>query len=764
MVFCLKRNRNIYILLALLCLFSFSFSLSPGHARSIIVEDVRVKGNLRIEKDAILAVVRTRPGAVLDYEKLDKDLRDIYNMGYFSDVKIELKQGKKGKIVIFSVVEKPVIAKIVFEGNKKIKEDKLKKEIGIKLYSMLNHSAIRESLNKLKDFYTQKGYYNAEISYEVVPMPKNQVTIKYKIKENKKVYIKKIEIIGNKKIKDKAIKKVMMTKEKSILTWFTGAGYLNKKKLEYDVHKITIFYHNHGFIDAKVAEPKVRYDKKLKGFVVTFEVYEGQQFHVNNVSVTGDLIRPIDEIMKLIKIKKKDVFNREQIRKDIEAIKKMYANDGYAFAEVLPISRRRPTEHLVDITYKISKGPKVKVERINIQGNTYTRDKVIRRELKLVEGDYFSGKELQESTDSLNRLGFFKDVKIEKKKGSARDKMVLDVKVKEAPTGSFSFGAGFSTMDRLVGAVQVTKDNFRGLGERIAAQLRIGGVTSSVDLNFYEPWMFDKPISGDFRIYDWRRDFDEYSRKSKGGEISIGFPLKRVDDYTRGWVEYSFDSAKIYDIDPYSAYVIRAMEGSYTTSSIAIGINRISVDSVRYPTRGSLNKVSFEYSGGILGGDNCFNKYIVQSTWFFKYKWDTVLMLQGRWGRLQKRSGGHLPIYEKFFIGGIDTVRGFNYQEISPRDPYTLEKIGGEKMMIYNVEYRIPLAKDKSLVGLVFFDTGNVWRASENYSFTDMRRSIGFGVRWYSPMGPIRIEWGFNLNKEPYEAGSKLHFSMGTKF
>lgn len=760
MGFCLKKDRIAFLLL----IFLFYFFSCNVYAQSIMVEDVKVQGNQRIEKDAILAVVRTRPGSVLDYEKLDKDLRDIYNMGYFSDVKIWLKDGKRGKIVIFIVKEKPVIAKIVFEGNKKIKEDKLKKEIGIKLYSMLNYSALRESINKLKDYYAQRGYYNAEINYEVISMPKNQVTIKYKIKEHEKVYIKKIEIIGNKKIKDKAIKKVMMSKEKSILTWFTGAGYLNRKKLDYDVHRITIFYHNHGFIEARVSEPRLRYDKKLKGFVVTFEVYEGPQYHVNSVSVAGDLVKPANEIMKAIKIKRKDVYNREKIRKDIEAIKKIYADDGYAFAEVVPISRRHKKKHLIDLVYRISKGPKVKIERINIQGNISTRDKVIRRELKLAEGDYFSGKKLQESTDSLNRLGFFKDVKIEKRKGSARDQMILDVKVKEAPTGSFSFGAGFSTMDRLVGTIQLSKDNFRGLGERIALDLRMGGLTSAFDLSFYEPWMFDRPISGNFRVYRWRRDFDEYSRKSKGGQVSIGFPLKRIDDYTRGWVEYNFDSAEIYEVDPFSAYVIRAMEGSYTTSSIALGLNRISVDSIRYPTRGSLNRISFEYAGGILGGDNYFNKYILQSTWFFKFRWDTVLMLQGRWGRLQKRSGGNLPVYEKFFIGGIDTVRGFNYQEISPRDPYTLEKIGGEKMMIYNVEYRIPLTRDKSLIGLLFFDTGNVWRASENYSFTDMRKSVGFGIRWYSPMGPIRIEWGFKLDKKPYEAGSKLHFRMGTRF
>ncbi len=747
-----------FVLLILLFFPIFSF------AQKVTVEDVRVKGNQRIEKDAILAVIRTRPGTLLDYEKLDKDLRDIYRMGYFSDVKIEVTDGKKGKIVTFIVKEKPIIAKIIFEGNKKVRSEKLKEQIGIRQYSMLDYSKLRESVNKLKDYYASIGYYNAEIDYEVIPMPNNQVTVKYKIKEHKKVYIKKVEIVGNKRIKDKEIKKVLFTKEKGILTWLTGKGYLDRRKLEYDVHRIAIFYHNHGFIDAKVGEPKVRYDKKLDGFVVTFVVYEGPQYRIRRVSVEGDLIKPADEIMKVIKIKKGDVYNREQITKDEEEIKKIYGNEGYAFAEVIPITHKDRKRHLVDLIYRIVKGPRVKIERINIQGNIITRDKVIRRELKLAEGDYYSGKAIQDSIDNLNRLGFFKDVKIEKRRGSRKDSMILDVKVKEAPTGSLSFGAGFSTMNRLVGTIEVSRDNFRGLGERIGLILSFGGIVSEYNLSYYKPWIYDRPIAGHFHVFRWRRIYDEYTRKSTGGSFELGFPLKRIDEFTRAWIGYSFESTKIYDIDPFSAYIIRAMEGTFTESTATFGLTRISVNSIRYPTRGSLNRFYFEYSGGIFGGDTAYNKYYLQSAWFFRLKWDTVLMIQGRWGRLQKRSGGVLPVYKKFFIGGIDTVRGFNYYEISPRDPITLEKIGGEKMMIYNVEYRIPLTKDKSLIGLTFFDTGNVWRASEEYSFSDMRKSIGFGIRWYSPFGPIRIEWGYKLDKKPWESRSKLHFSMGSRF
>ncbi len=726
-----------------------------------MVESVQVKGNERIEEDAILAVVRTKAGDLLDYDILDKDLRDIYRMGYFKDVRVEAENGEKGKKIIFVVTEKPIIGKIEFTGNDNLKESKLKEELGIELYAILDLNEIKQSINRLKDLYHKKGYYNVVITYKIHGLPNNEVLLKYEIQENKKVYITKIEILGNKAFDDGDIKKIMLTGEKTLFSWITDSGYLDMKKLEFDTHRITAFYHNHGFINAKVGEPEVFYDKE-KGLTIKIYIDEGVQYGINKVEIGGDIIKPADELLKVVKIGKEKVFNREIIRNDIDALKEVCADEGYAYADVSPEIRRDDKARLVDVTYVISKGYKVTVERINIIGNTITRDKVIRRELKLIEGEYFSGKDLNRSTENLNRLGFFEDVKIEKRRGTSEDKMALDVKVKEGRTGSFSFGAGFSSVDSLVATVQISEENFRGYGQRLASQLRIGSISNQFDISFAEPWLFDRPVSGTFRLFKWEREYDDYTKDSKGVNISIGFPLKKFDDYTFGWSFYRYDDAEISDIDYDVAYEIRAMEGRYVTSSIGFGIRRNSTNRARNPNKGSINSFSFEYAG--LGGDNEYNKYLAQSCWFFALPKDAVFKVQGRWGYLQERGGKIIPVYERFFLGGIDTVRGFDYQEISPRDPVTGDEIGGEKMMVYNFEYIFPVSKDQSILGLFFIDAGDVRAKGESWTFSGMRKSAGLGVRWQSPMGPIRIEWGYNLDKQEGDRSSKLEFSMGTTF
>ena len=710
------------------------------------VAQVRVKGNHRIEKAAILAVVRTKKGERLNYDRLDKDLRDIYKMGFFKDVEIETESGPDGEIVTFLVTEKPSIAKISFHGNKEISDEDLKKEIGIKPYSILNQNEIKQSLNRLNDFYRQKGFYNVEISDRIEPLPNNEVALKYEITEHEKVFITKIEFEGNTHFTAKELKDIMETGEHGWLSWITDSGLLDRKKLEFDVFKLTSFYHNHGFIRAVVGEPKVTYVKG-EGLKVSIEINEGQQFRVNKVSLEGELIKPADELMKTVQIGQGMVFNRETVRKDILALKDIYADDGYAYAEIKPLIKEDDKNHQVDITYLASKGEKVRFERINITGNTVTRDKVIRRELKVVEGEYFNAKALQRSTQNLNRLGFFENVEVQTKKGSSENQMVLNVNVKEK---------------------QIAQDNLFGNGQRLAASVRIGGISSQYDIRFTEPWLFDRPISGDIQTYKWEREFDDYTKDSWGGSLSIGFPFNYLDDFTRGLVRYNFEDANITDVLPTAAFVIRDMEGRSTTSSVTFGLSRNSTDRAWNPTKGSINSFTVEYAGGLLSGDNYFNKYEARTAWFFPLPWDTVFMVQGRWGLIQKRSGGNLPVYEKFFLGGINTVRGFDYADISPRDPVTGDKIGGDKMMIYNLEYHFPLLKEQGIIGIVFFDAGNVFGSGEgpgeDFTFSGIRRSVGGGVRWYSPLGPLRLEWGYNLDPQYNEAHSKFDFSLGTVF
>jgi outer membrane protein insertion porin family len=475
------------------------------------------------------------------------------------------------------------------------------------------------------------------------------------------------------------------------------------------------------------------------------------------------LIRPADELLKKTSIKKENFYNREVVRRDTLGLREIYANDGYAYADVSPIIKEDDKKHIVDITYNISKGKKVRFERINIAGNTITRDKVIRREFKVIEGDYFSGEALKKSNRNIHRLGYFEDVEVQTKKGSRDDLMVLNIKVKERPTGSFSVGAGFSSFEGMVGMLQLAQNNLFGYGQKISASTRAGGKTQQFDIRFTEPWLFDRPLSAGVDAFKLKQELVEYTKDSMGGALRFGFPLG-LDDFTRGRVRYAYDDAEISDIEENAAVAIKNMAGINVTSSITLGIVRDSKDRPWNTSRGSLNSASFEYAGDFLGGDAAFNKYLGTSTWYFPLPWKTVFMAKGRLGYVKGRSGGKLPIYQKFRIGGINTVRGFDFASISPRDLTTGDRIGGEKMMAYNFEHRFPLIKEQGVVGLVFFDAGDVVTQDEDFTFSEIRRSAGTGIRWYSPIGPLRLEWGKNLDPQGDESSSRWEFSVGGLF
>jgi outer membrane protein insertion porin family len=740
----------------------------------IQIDSIEVKGNKRIEREAILAMVGSKKGDGLNPDQLNEDLRALYKMGFFTDVSIETEDGAKGKVVIFNVQEKPSIAKIVFEGNKKEKDKKLKEEVGIKEYSILNRGEIQQSINRLMEYYRQKGYYTVEIKDRIEELPQNEVSLIYEIKEGEKIYIAKIEFVGNSKFDDDDLKDIMETSEKGFLSLVTKSGLLDKKKLEFDSQKITSFYQNQGYMKAKAGEPEVTY-KKDEGLIITIEIVEGPQYRVNEVKIDGDLIRPTDELLKHVNINKAEFFNREMARNDSMALRSAYADDGYAYAQVSPMIKTDDENHLVDITYRISKGSRVRFERINITGNTVTRDKVIRRELAVIEGEYFSGKALQKSTRNLYRLGYFEEVEVQTKKGSQDDLMVLNLNVKERPTGSFSFGVGYSQFESAIGNLSVSQNNLFGRGQKLSAQAMVGSRTQNINVGFTEPWLFDKPLSGGIDFYSWERQYDEYTVDSLGGALRFGFPLLLIglDEYTRGSAGYKYDDAQVSDIAENASVQIKDMEGKNVTSSFNLGISRDSKDRPFLTTEGSVNSLSFESAGGILGGNVGFNKVLARTAWYFPLFWKTVFLVQGRGGYIDEKSGEKLPVYHKFRLGGINTVRGFEAFTISPRDPATAnpaigypgDPIGGNQMLIFNTEYRFPLLREQGIFGLVFFDAGNVFTDDPNaLTVSGLRTGAGGGIRWYSPVGPLRFEYGVNLEPEPGESSSEIYFTVGGEF
>jgi outer membrane protein insertion porin family len=722
------------------------------------IAHLNVKGNRRIEKDAILGVMQTREGEILSPGRLREDLRSIYKMGYFTDVKFDLSDTPEGRVLTVIVKEKPAIKEILTKGNKKLKRKDILDAIDLKPFAVASEAAIQENVNKIQNLYREKGFYEARITYELVPVTNTEVTLVFHINEGGKLAIKEIDFEGNKAFKDKELRAVMETKERGFfaIAWITGAGKLSRDTLERDLEKVAAFYYNHGYIKAKVGEPKVNI--KGKWIYITIPVQEGPQYHVGKIDFQGDLLEDKEKLLEKMQTPKNKVYSRETLQADLTTLGDFYADQGYANADITPLIKENPENLTVDVTFDFHKGEKVYFERIEISGNVRTRDKVIRRELRVYEQELFSATNLKESTKNLRRLEYFEDVNFSTTPGSAPNRMNLKINVKERPTGTFGVGAGYSTQDRLVGMVEVSQNNLFGRGQQLKVQGILGSISHRVRASFTEPYLFDRPLALGLDAYNWERQYDEYTRISKGGDIRLSHPLRWK--YTRLFGMYRFENVDLRDLRPNASPVLVEASQIHNTSAASISLRRDSRDSLFAPTKGSDHSVSIEMAG--LGGDTAYMRYIAETGWYFPLRWSTVGVIHARVGYMQGLSWGAMPAYEKFYLGGIDTIRGFKYAEVSPRDPVTHERIGGDKFTQLNLEYRFPLYKKLGLLGTVFFDAGNVY--GTNYIGPTLRTAAGVGFRWFSPMGPLRVEWGMNLAPKPFERTSAWEFTMGGNF
>jgi outer membrane protein insertion porin family len=721
------------------------------------INRIVIKGNRRIEKDAILGVMQTREGEIISPSRLRDDIKAVYKMGYFTDVKVDVSETPEGRVLTLMVQEKPAIKKIIVKGEHKIKKDKILEVTDLKPFMVASETAIKENINKIVNLYRDKGYFEAKVNYHFEPVSKTETNLVLVIDEGQKLAVKEIDFTGNHSVKGKELKKVMETKEKNIISFITGTGKLTKDTLERDLEKIAAYYFNHGFIKAKVGEPKI--DIKGSYIYITIPVEEGPQYKVGKVDFQGELLEDKAKLKKLIDLPKEEIYSREVVQKDLTTLSDFYADFGYANADVTPLVKENDQNLTVDVTFDFRKGRKVYFDRIDIAGNVRTRDKVIRRELRVYEQDMFSATKLKESIKNLRRLEYFEDVNFSTNPGSAPDRMNLKITVKERPTGTFGLGAGYSTQDRLVGLVEVSQNNLFGRGQQLKVQGIIGSISHRFRLSFTEPYLFDRPLSAGFDAFLWSRDYSEYTRNSRGGDVRLSHPLRW--QYTRLYGMYRFENVKLSNLAYNSSLVLQEAAKIHNTSAVSTSIRRDSRDSTFNPTQGSDNSFNIELAG--LGGDTAFMRYIAESGWYFPLWWKTVGVLHGRIGFMQNLPWGALPAYEKFYLGGIDSIRGFKYADISPRDPLTNERIGGDKFTQINIEYRFPLIKKLGVMGTVFFDAGNVYGSGQPF-FSSMRTAVGTGFRWFSPMGPLRVEWGYNLRPKSYEKHSAWEFTVGSQF
>jgi outer membrane protein insertion porin family len=739
------------------------------------IAEVIIKGNQRIDTSAIMLVVKCKSGEILSPEKVNQDVKDIYKLGYFEDVKAETKKSDKGIILVYDVVERPIIRDIKIVGNKDISQEKVRGAIDVKTNGIFSAKELDASVKKVKKLYTDEGYYLADVNAKTENFGKNGVRIVFNINEGKKILIKTIRFEGNKVFSAWKLRRTMQTKQKWFLSWITGAGAYKEDVLKNDVNLIADLYYNKGYINVKVGDPQVKLLPDKSGLVVTIDITEGDQYKNGEIDFKGDLIESKETLAKKIKMVKGEVFSRAVLRENVFALTDVYTDKGYAFANVTPLSKINPDTKTIDITFEFDKGEKVYIDRINISGNAKTRDKVIRREFKLSEGDLYSSSALKRTKQNLNNLGFFEEVNISTAKGSAPNKLDLNTEVKEKSTGKFSIGGGYSSVDGIIGQASVQQDNFLGLGLKAILSGSLGSKSQTYTLGLTDPYFLDSKWTLGSDIYRSDRDYVNFTRRVTGGDIKAGYPIN--DDLSTFWI-YKYETKKIFNqTTALLAHPELLTETSGTIGSVYGSFTLNKTDYRLDPTSGFTGTLSAEYAG--LGGDQRFARFIGESAYYIPFKWNTVFSLRGTLGYIM-RNGRDIPIDEKFYLGGINTIRGYSSRTVSPYSLVFTDTqneagivtstpnyiyLGGVQEAVFNAEYVFPIVKEVGVRGVVFFDTGNAYGPGQKL-FSTLRSSYGLGIRWYSPMGPLRLEYGIPVNPRPGidSSSGKFEFSIGGFF
>jgi outer membrane protein insertion porin family len=720
---------------------------------------ITILGNEKIAEDVIRGTIKSRENEPLSVPQLREDLKSIYEIGFFADVIIDLRDVEGGKEVIFIVVEKPSIRNILISGNVKIEASKIKEQIDIPPGSILNVDKLKQAADAIEKFYSTKAYYRAKVDHRVHELDGNRVDIEFTIEEGKKGYIKKVRFQGNKHFRARKLRKRMDTKKKGWFWWLTKRGTLDEDILDVDLQNLRALYFDHGYLQVKIDKPEITIKKEGERIYIDIQINEGEQFKVGEIDFSGDILTTREDLFKRLSLKEGKIYRTSEVQRDILKITDFYGDKGYAYVDIAPLTSMDLEKRLVHLTFDINKGKKVYFEQINISGNTKTRDKVIRRELKVGEGDLFSSTALKRGRQRLKTTGYFKDAVFTSSKGTSDEKIDLDIKVEEAPTGTISLGVGYGSLEKVVGTAEISEGNLLGLGYRTNLSASLGGKTQRFKFGFADPWLLGTPTAAGFNVYyEDLEYYDTYDYTISGVSLQLG---RFLTDYISASLLGRVERVDIYDVSDSASSYIKEQEGTRDTHSVTLSFTRDARDDYYAPTKGSLNTLSLENAGGILGGDNTFYKFTGDTNWFFPLPLSTVLHLRGRAGIVKGYAGIEVPIYERFYLGGINTIRGFEYGEAGPKDEYG-QVVGAEKMVVFNAELLFPLSKEIGLRGAIFYDAGKGF--DEYREFGRVNHSVGLGIRWFSPIGPIRIDWGFNLDPQGSERRSVWDFTMGTQF
>ena len=735
-----------------------------------LVTQIDVVGARKVDESTVRFKLKTRVGDAYSPEVVREDIKSLYSLGYFEDIVVQADIFEGGLKLSFVLYEKPSIQSIKIVGAKKIDAAKLKGKIDLVEGAIVPPGSLTKNADKMRLFYEEEGYYQARVDGREERISPQEVTVTFDIVEGDKFDVGEIRIVGNKYLKEKDIKGKMQTS--AVWLWFFG-GTLKREELQRDLDRIRAYYLDNGFLDIAVDEPEIQIDEAKRDLRVVIRVEEGPQYRIGTLAVKGASLFPEADIRRLIRTQSGGIFSRETLQGDVVAITDRYAERGYLFADAAPITETRRTEHIVDVSLEITEGRQAFVNRIEIVGNTRTREKVIRRGILLIEGDVFNSTLLQASRRNVESLGFFEEVKLDTRRGTAEDKVDVVVDVKEKPTGAFSIGGGFSSVDGVIGMVSISQSNLFGYGKRALVSGQIGTQANRFNLIYTDPHFLDSNFMMETRGYKADTNYENnqgFNTDTTGGAFSLGH---MVFERVYGLATYTIEDVLIKDVNANAPFLVQRQaeenNGRSLTSSITGSLLRDVRDSGTEPTRGNRTRLSATYAGGFLGADNNFTKFAVESSQYWPLWWRLVGNVRGTfWYGDSFGDSPYLPVQERYFLGGPNTLRGFRNFTVSPTDPAGGDGLtGGNKAWFVNTELLYPLYDPMRLRGLIFFDIGN--NLDERSSLTDLftsnaRYSAGVGIRFNSPIGAMRLEWGFNLNQRENEKLQVLHFSAGTSF
>jgi outer membrane protein insertion porin family len=735
-------------------LFGWSLQAFAAIGPGSIVRDIDIQGNRRTQASTIRFYLKTAVGSPFSPRMLREDVKRLYALRTFDDIQVTAEELGDGMRIVITVTEKPAVRNVTLDGRRRGDEDEVRQRVRLKERATFERNLLNDSVTGIQDYYRQEGYYFAHVRPEVVEVDDNQVDVTLHITEGKKVRIRRIEFTGNRHFPASILQGEIQTKPYQVPILSGGASLYRPEGLRVDLQLLQSFYQNNGFVNIQLGEPTVEINREASSVVMNIPIVsEGEQYKVGAVGLTGDDIFEEAELRRMVQLRTGEIYSRENVRRDILALTNAYTDEGYAFADATPTVALDDQQRLVNVTYSIRPGSRVYIGRIDIRGNERTRDWVIRRELRVDEGELYSGQGLLRSRQRLANLDYFDEVKIDTVRRPEQGLIDLEIDVTEKSTGQFSAGLGFSSVETVVFQASVTQRNLFGRGQAITAQGRIGGLSQDFSISFAEPWLFGRPINAGVSVYRRQVDYQTFDSLRTGVALTLG---RTFGEFLSTSVTYRFEDLDISDLDPGAADLLEEQEGSSLTSAVTPRVVWDSRNSRLNPSQGSYNSFEVEVAG--LGGENRYYKLVGESTWYYPLPYELSGFVKGRFGIGAGYGGEDLPASERFFLGGPTTVRGFGFRDIGPQD-LDGNPLGGTSFVQFNIEIGRSFSRILRLVA--FMDVGNVYAQDQQFDLGEVRSSAGFGIRFITPVGPVRMDWGFKLDRRPGERLVELGFLLG---